>query len=122
MCAIKIAKQKGMTMTTNFEWLYENDRETLIIMTSGDCDKCKYDSDCAKAFCRCERKWLEAEYEEYVEPDSWEKITNDALLNPEEYCVENGIHYYDREEAEMLKASSLVFRCKDMCDLLMKEE
>lgn len=63
-------------MTTNIEWLYENDRETLIIMTSGDCDKCKYDPDCANAFCRCERSWLEAEY---VEPDSWEKIEYDAM-------------------------------------------
>lgn len=75
-------------MTTNIEWLYENDRETLIIMTSGDCDKCKYDPDCANAFCRCERSWLEAEY---VEPDSYEKIEHDAMglsqvLNETYYC------------------------------------
>ena len=66
-------------MTTNIEWLYENDLETLITMTAGECSECKYDPDCAKAFCRCERKWLEAEYEEYVEPDSWDKIEDDMI-------------------------------------------
>lgn len=70
-------------MTTNIEWLYKNDRETLIIMTSGDCDKCKYDPDCANAFCRCERSWLEAEY---VEPDSWEKMEYRAALDMTDYC------------------------------------
>lgn len=90
MCAIKIAKQKGMTMTTNIEWLYENDLETLITMTAGECSECKYDPDCAKAFCRCERKWLEAEYEEPVMIDSWEKIERDAIQiaqDFEEFCT-----------------------------------
>lgn len=101
-------------MTTNLEWLYENDRETLIIMTSGDCDKCKYDPDCAKAFCRCERKWLEAEYEEYVEPDSWDKIDVDSMLTPEEYCIKHDYPNSAKYSAEKTKSVHLVARCKKL--------
>lgn len=71
-------------MATNLEWLYENDRETLIAMTAGDCDSCKFENDCWNGgINHCDRGWLEAKY---VEPDSWEKIEHDAALDMVSYC------------------------------------
>ena len=70
-------------MTTNFEWLCENDRETLLVMTAGDCDDCKFDINCRSGDYRCDREWLKAEY---VEPDSWEKIEYRAALDMINYC------------------------------------
>ena len=61
----------------NLEWLIENDRETLLTMTAGDCDNCKFDNDCWNgSIYRCGRDWLEAEY---IEPDNWYKIEHDAM-------------------------------------------
>lgn len=63
-------------MTTNLEWLYENDRETLITMLDGDCSACKFETNCwDNNDYKCDRNWLNAEC---VEPDSWEKIERDA--------------------------------------------
>ena len=70
-------------MTTNLEWMYENDRETLISMITGDCGNCKFDSNCYAGDYRCTHRWLEAEYEE---PDSWEKIEYRAALDMINYC------------------------------------
>lgn len=71
-------------MTTNIEWLYENDRETLIDMIEGECWSCKFkDNYCSCGECRCDREWLKAEY---VEPDSWEKIEYRAALDMTDYC------------------------------------
>lgn len=64
-----------MIMATNLEWMYENDRETLISMITGDCGNCKFDSNCYAGDYRCTHRWLEAEYEEL---DSWEKAEWDA--------------------------------------------
>lgn len=65
-------------MTTNFEWLCENDREMLLIMMTGECARCKFDGECAVGIeIKCSSsEWLNSEY---VEPDSWEKIELDAV-------------------------------------------
>lgn len=103
----------------NFEWLYENDRDTLLTMVGGDCDCCKFDSYCEQGDYRCDRNWLEAEY---GEPDSWEKIEGDAALSPKEYCEKHGFFDCDEYEAQNFKSFGLVYRCKDMCDVLVSAE
>ena len=70
-------------MTTNLEWLYENDRDALIVMASSNlCKDCAALHECAGGTALSNREciefreeWLEAEY---VEPDSWEKAEWDA--------------------------------------------
>lgn len=94
-------------MTTNLEWLWENNRENLVSMIAGDCDNCKFIKNCDDGDHRCDREWLMAEY---VEPDTWEKIDMDALLQPREYCTKHGYPY--TIEAETLKAIHLIIRCK----------
>jgi len=104
----------------NLEWLYENDRETLVTMVSGNCDECKFDDNCWNTDdYRCSREWLEAEYKE---PDSWEKIEWDAALSPKEYCEKHGIFDCDEYEEQNFKSFSLVYRCKDMCNVLVSAE
>lgn len=103
-------------MTTNIEWLYENDLETLITMTAGECSECKYDPDCAKAFCRCERKWLETEYEEPVMIDSWEKIERDARKGMDYYYFElmdmSRNHVESAADAHRYVVEDVINRCK----------
>lgn len=91
-------------MTTNIEWLYENDRENLITMIAGDCDCCKFDSDCECGNYKCDRRWLEAEYED---PDGWGKIEEDLV----DICDELSITY-DPFVAD--KVYRLVYRCKKL--------
>ncbi len=96
----------------NLEWLYENDRETLLTMTAGDCDNCKFDNDCWNgSIYRCGRDWLEAEY---VEPDSWKKIEADSMLTPEEYCIKHDYPNSAKYSAEKTKSVHLVARCKKL--------
>lgn len=101
-------------MTTNLEWLYENDCETLIAMIAGECDNCKFDNDCASGDYRCDRDWLEAKHEE---PDSWEKIENDVALCMVDYC-ETVLNEYvwDLTYEQMHNAivKDVVNRCKKL--------
>ena len=88
----------------NFEWLYENDRDTLLTMVDGDCDCCKFDSYCEQGDYRCDRNWLE---EEYGEPDSWEKIEFDTINiahNLSQLCPVSMVN----------EALNLVYRCKKL--------
>lgn len=63
-------------MTTNLEWLCENDRENLAHMIVGNCYNCKFSDSCNEGFCRCDYDWLDAKYKE---PDGWDKIEHDAI-------------------------------------------
>lgn len=109
-----VYEKKGKAMTTNLEWLYENDRENLINMIEGDCYSCKFnDNYCSCGECRCDRKWLEAEY---VEPDSWEKIERDARQGMDYYYFElldmSRNHLESAEEAHRYIVEDIINRCK----------
>ena len=107
--------QEGIVMN-NLEWLYENDRDTLLTMVDGDCDCCKFDSYCEQGDYRCDRNWLEVEY---GEPDSWEKIERDCKIDSWHYCQRYGLETQwieddclPLESAPIRMKKHLVSRCK----------
>ena len=104
-------------MTTNLEWLYENDRETLLVMTAGDCDDCKFDINCRSGDYRCDRRWLNAEY---VEHDSWEKIEKDSAQRLDNYCIftlgweESKLNWYSSDDKAEFVMGDIIRRCKKL--------
>lgn len=92
-------------MTTNLDWFYENNRETLLAMLEGDCDHCDFQKSCDWNRCSS-REWFEAEYEE---PDTWEKLAADANAFTEElelYCSLTVVEEFNK----------LVARCKKLAE------
>lgn len=103
-------------MCTNLEWLYENDRKSLMAMVAGECDDCKFHSACQNRDCRCDYGWLNAEYVEPYKPpenDNWNRILSDSQRSIYDYCREYLSHLDKKEHNAQSMSLDLVRRC--MC-------
>lgn len=61
------------------------------------------------------QKRLKPEWLTHEEPDSWERILDDAMAeHPVTYCLENGIANKDFRDAYEAKEADLVRRCKKL--------
>ena len=102
-------------MCTILEWLYENDRNTLVVMAAGECNNCKFEEECHRGNSRCYSNWLNAEYVEPYKPpenDSWDMVKQDSQRSIFDYCNEYLSHLDKSEYTTQNMCFDLVCRCE----------
>ena len=110
------------------EQLENGERLTLLSVLNGSCTSCPFTCDCKSPVVSCvelRARWLLQEYEE---PDSWEKINEDANKTPSEYwncygaiCTEcpavfdkfvRPNEYYGVNNCQQAQICDIIARCK----------
>ena len=114
-------------MTTNLEWLYENDRDGLISMAaSDDCDVClvdECDGENSMTYEMCaetRKEWFKSEHAEQEEFDDWEYLYHLAELGMFDYCKnilkldDYVIYSLSHQRMHSVIAKDIIKRCEKL--------